>query len=112
MPQVRIAGTPSVDAIVRDLYGSLSEDTSFRPCLRAVGPAFRSHITALHHEELVVRSSGLEMMGELDGEEFQRIAGDYSQRWLGKNLWIERGIGMLMTRGYGVGDENVSRREL
>lgn len=112
MPQVRSAGTPSVDAIVRDLFGSLSEDVSFRPCLRAVAPAFRSHITALHHEELLVRASGLEMMGEVDGEEFQRLAGDYSERWLGKNLWIERGIDMLMTRGYGVGDENVGAGEL
>jgi DNA-binding CsgD family transcriptional regulator/PAS domain-containing protein len=112
MQRVGNAGTPSVDAIVRDLYGSLSEDTSFRPCLRAVGPPFRAHITALHHEELLVRSSGLEMMGEVEGEEFQRMAGDYSERWLGKNLWIERGIGMLMTRGYGVGDENVGAREL
>lgn len=112
MPQVGNAGTPSVDAIVRDLYGSLTEDVSFRPCLRAVGPPFRSHITALHHEELLVRSSGLEMMGEIEGEEFQRLAGDYSERWVGKNLWIERGIGMLMTRGYGVGDENVGAREL
>jgi DNA-binding CsgD family transcriptional regulator len=112
MPQVRIAGTPSVDAIVRDLYGSLSEDTSFRPCLRAVGPAFRSHITALHHEELLVRASGLEMMGEIEGDEFLRMAGDYGQRWLGKNLWMERGIENLMRRGYGTGDENVSAREL
>ena len=112
MQQVRNASTPPVDVVVRDLYGSLSEDTSFRSCLRSVGPAFRAHITALHHEELLVRSSGLEMMGEIDGEEFQRMAGDYSQRWLGKNLWIERGIEVLMNRGYGVGDENVGAREL
>lgn len=111
MPRVSNAGTPSVDAIVRGLYGSLSEEASFRPCLRAVAPVFRSHITGLHHEELLVRSSGLEMLGEVEGEEFQRLAGDYSERWFGKNLWIERGITTLMTRGYGVGDENVGAGE-
>ena len=102
----------SVDAVVQEIYGSLLDDISFRPCLRTVGCAFRSHITALHSEELLVRRSGLDMLGEIQGQEFLQLAGDYSTRWLGKNLWIERGIPGLMARGYGTGEQAVGDAEL
>ena len=104
--------TRSVDAIVQDIYGSLLGDVSFRPCLQTVGRAFRSHITALHSEELLVRRSGLDMLGEIQGPEFLELAGHYATRWLGKNLWIERGIPGLMARGYGTGEQAVGDAEL
>ena len=104
--------TRSVDAIVQDIYGSLLEDVSFKPGLRTVGAAFRSHITALHSEELLVRRSGLDVLGEIQGPEFVQLAGEYSTRWLGKNLWIEHGIPALMARGYGTGEQAVGDAEL
>ena len=104
--------TRSVDAIVQDIYGSLLDDVSFRPCLRTLGTAFRSHITALHSEELLIRRSGLDMMGEIQGPEFLKMAGDYSTRWLGQNLWVEHGIPSLLARGYGTGEQAVSDAEL
>ena len=108
MARARPPVTHSVDAIVRDIYGSLFDGVSFRPCLRTVGSAFSSHITAIHSEELQQRSSGLEMMGEIQGEEFLRMATEYSTRWSGQNLWIESGISSLLEKGYDTGDGVVS----
>lgn len=51
-------------------------------------------------------------MGKLDGEEFTQMATEYSTRWLGQNLWLERGIPTLLTRGWAIGEEVATDAEL
>jgi PAS domain-containing protein/DNA-binding CsgD family transcriptional regulator len=107
-----IADAPTVDAIVSKIYGGLLDDISMRPCLGTMGAAFNGHLTGLHFEEFEDRRSGLTMLGEIEGAEFERMSRDYATVWAGKNLWIERGTADLLERGYGCGDDVVSQREL
>ncbi len=104
--------TRSVDAIVKDIYGLLVDDTSMRTCLQIMGAAFRSHITGIHSEEMLSRSGSLEMMGEIQGPEFLRMAGEYATRWKGQNLWMERSIQGFLAKGYEHGEAVVSDAEL
>jgi DNA-binding CsgD family transcriptional regulator len=112
MGQATPARLPSADAMVRDLYGSLSEDVSFRPCVLQVGNAFRSHITSFHYEEPALGRARLDIVGAIRGDEFERMCADYAARWAGLNLWIVRGTKALLERGWGCGDDDVSDREL
>jgi DNA-binding CsgD family transcriptional regulator len=104
--------TRSVDAIVQDIYGLLVDDVSMRPCLQTMGAAFRSHVTGIHSEEMLLRSGRLEMMGEIQGPEFLRMAGEYATRWKGQNLWMERSIPGFLAKGYEHGEAVVSDAEL
>lgn len=109
---VKSPSRPNVERILQDIYGSLVEDVSFRSCLQVVGEAFGSHVTAVQSEELRLRASRIDVIGEVQGVEFLRLAQEYAGRWSGQNLWIQRGIGKLLERGYGDGDEVVSQYEL
>ena len=104
--------TRSVDAIVQDIYGSLLDDVSLRPCLRTLGGVFQSHFKALHSEEMLLRSGGLNMIGEIQGPEFLKLAGDYSTRWMGQNLWMDRSFPGFRSKGYEYGEAVVGDAEL
>jgi DNA-binding CsgD family transcriptional regulator/PAS domain-containing protein len=108
---VRNAPRP-VDELTRAIWDALAQDGSFRTTLRLVGKHFRSHVTALHAEEFAERNSELILAGELNGNEFSQMAEEYSTRWLGKNLWMERGRHGLISKGWDLGEETVSNAEL
>lgn len=110
----RSAGSPlpSVDSMARDLYGSLLDDTSLHAGLHGIGEAFRSHFTALHYEELAACRAGMEIFGEIHRQQFDDMSADYAARWAGQNLWVERGVPVLLREGWAVGDHVLSEREL
>jgi DNA-binding CsgD family transcriptional regulator/PAS domain-containing protein len=112
MGQATPARLPSADAMVRDLYGSLSEDVSFLPGLQRMAHAFGSHFTCLHHEELALGRGRIDIVGELGAAEYARISADYSARWIGNNLWVERSPAVLLAKGWASGDDLVGEREL
>jgi DNA-binding CsgD family transcriptional regulator len=112
MAELRGVRTLSLDDLVRDIYGSLSEHMSFNPSIEAVGSAFQSHITALHRVDLQAGRAWLEVALGLNTLEFSSFAEAYATRWAGQNLWVERGMPALLGRGYGTGDEVVSECEL
>jgi DNA-binding CsgD family transcriptional regulator/PAS domain-containing protein len=103
---------PATDAMVAELYGSLSDDATFRAGLTRIGEVFRSHLTSLHFEEPALGRARLEIVGAIESEEFARMCAEYSSRWAGRNLWIERGMQDLIGRGWGCGDDNVGEGEL
>jgi DNA-binding CsgD family transcriptional regulator/PAS domain-containing protein len=101
-----------VDVIVRALYGSLLEDFSFERCLRVLARSFNAHTVALHTEERYAGRAAMEIFGPLDADDLVRFSNDYSTRWPGKNLWVERSYDTMLTRGFEDGDAIVSREEL
>jgi DNA-binding CsgD family transcriptional regulator len=104
--------THSVDAIVQEIYGSLLEDASVKPCLRTLGRVFRAHVTSLHSQDPLLGRDGIDLMGEIQGPEFLKLVADYATRWTGQNLWVIHGSENLIERGYGSGEEVVADRDL
>lgn len=103
---------PDLDTVLQDLYGALAEDLSFFHCLETIATPLRSHITAVQHEDYDAHRSWLELIGEMSKDEMTSLSLDYAKRWHGQNLWLNRGLHSLLTRGYGEGDEVASQCEL
>lgn len=104
--------TPDLGPVLRDLYGGLGEDLSFRHSLEVVGDALRCHISAVHFEDYETRQSRLEIAGRVGGDDLAALERDYASRWQGQNLWMERGIEQMLRLGYSDGDAEVSEAEL
>ncbi len=104
--------TPTVDAMVKNIYGSLLEDMSFERCLRVMSAPFGAHLSVLHTEDIRGRRARVEIFGELGATELIGLNNTYATRWTGENLWVERSIAGMRTRGYEDGDAVVSAREL
>lgn len=103
---------PSLALLLRDFYGSLSDDVGFEQPLQVIGRAFRSHISGLHSESYGNRSGSLTLSGEVNRREFSGLSEAYSQRWTGQNLWMERSLEGFQRQGYQHGDAIVSGAEL
>lgn len=108
----RRTAVPDLESVLARLYGALADDLSFLHCLEIVGDALRSHVSAVQHEDYEARESWLEMVGELSPDQHASLCAEYASRWHGQNLWINRGLPMLLQRGYGEGDEVVLEKEL
>ena len=104
-------GLPTVEILVRDLFGALAEGLPLASAAAGISRALRCHVTGLHHEE----SSGygrMELGGKLGVPEMVELADEYEKRWQGQNLWIERGAAMLRRQGFQASDRIVSDAEL
>lgn len=101
-----------MDALVRELYGSLGEELQMEQPLHRIGAAFRSHISALHSEDFGAHRRQVTIVSDDSGEDYLRTAEDYSQRWNGKNLWMERSLDGFLAQGWQHGDAVVARDEL
>lgn len=102
----------SVDDLVRDLYGSLCEETRFEEPLHRLGVAFRSHISGLHTEDFGAHRGRLTLVGDVTTEEYMRLTESYSSRWAGQNLWMERSLDGFLSDGFQNGDVVVNDAEL
>lgn len=102
----------SLDTAIREMYGSLSESTEFEQTLHTLGAVFRSSLTALNTEDFGCARSRVTAVGDITVSEYLRLVSDYSERWQGKNIWIERALTDLKCRGYQHGDAVLSSSEL
>lgn len=102
----------SVDTLVRDLYGSLSEETRLEESLHRVGAAFRSHISGLHTEDFGAHRGRLTLVGNVTAEDYRQFTDSYSSRWTGQNLWMERSLDGFLRQGFQSGDAVVTDAEL
>lgn len=111
MAKLRRAAT-SIEAHIRNLYGSLSEEMRFEQALHRLGEAFRSQISGLHCEDFGAHHGRLTLVGNVSTEEYAGFSQAYSTRWSGQNLWMERSLDGFLHQGYQYGDAVVSEREL
>lgn len=109
---VRSKRLPAVDALVRELYGSLGEESRLEHALHRLGAAFRSHISGLHSEDFGAHRGRLTLVGDVTSDEYNRVVEDYSTRWTGQNLWMQRSVAGFRTQGFEHGDAVVSDAEL
>jgi DNA-binding CsgD family transcriptional regulator/PAS domain-containing protein len=102
----------SVDRLVREMYGSLSEETRFEQTLHRLGSAFRSTMTGLHSEDFGVQRRRLTLVGDVSADDYVSLTEAYGSRWSGQNLWMERSLAGFQQQGWQQGDAVVSKREL
>lgn len=102
----------AIESIIRDLYGTLSEEMRFEQPLRRLAAVFRSEVSGLHTEDFGAHQSQLTIIGSVDTEEFNEVCNDYSKRWSGRNLWMERSLDGFLQQGYQRGAAVVSEKEL
>lgn len=102
----------SLDTLIGELYGSLSEQVRFDESLHRLGAVFRSHISALHTEDFGAHRGRVTFVGQVSEKEYLELHQIYNDRWSGQNLWMERSLAGFIEQGYQHGDAVVSRREL
>jgi DNA-binding CsgD family transcriptional regulator/PAS domain-containing protein len=103
---------PSLDGLIRDLYGSLSEEVHFENPLHRLGSAFRSHLSTLHTEDFGAHRGRLAIAGDLSEGDFLDFREAYASRWSGENLWMERSLEGFRKQGYQHGEAVVGDQEL
>lgn len=104
--------TPSVDAAIRDMYGSLSEDLCFEHTLHRLGAIFRSNLSAMNTEDFGQGRSSVSGVGDISVDEYLALIEAYSGRFQGQNIWLGRSLPDLLQRGFQHGDAVVDVREL
>ena len=103
---------PSLDAAVRELYGSLGDGMRLDEPLHRLGAIFRSHISGLHIEDFGAHRGRLTIAGDVGSHEFLELTDAYSSRWNGQNLWMERSFDGFQKQGWQHGDAVVGTAEL
>ena len=103
---------PMIEQAIRDMYGSISEDTRFDQIMHRLGAVFRSSISGVHTEDFGTHRRRLTLVGDVTADEYVRLTDDYCHRWNGQNLWMERSLEGFQQQGYQHGDAVVAEREL
>ena len=103
---------PDFDRVVRGMYGALAEDLRFDQILLQVASSFRAHLVGLVETHADDSRNRLHLVGSMRDGDFLKVVQDYNARWSGQNIWMERALPGLRTRGYESGDRVLSDREL
>ena len=91
---------PMIEQAIRDMYGSISEDTRFDQIMHRLGAVFRSSISGVHTEDFGTHRRRLTLVGDVTADEYVRLTDDYCHRWNGQNLWMERSLEGFQQQGY------------
>ena len=109
-PQSRNSGR--AEHVVRDMYGRVAEGASFIEAAAAAGDLFGCHMLGLHIENVVSRTSAVQIAGPATAHDVSRLMDEYERHWQGENAWLHRGMNLLHRHGISDGDEVASEAEL
>ncbi len=88
------------DQLLRDLYGSFSEDVRLEESLVAIAPLLKSHVIGLHTEDFGATRAQVLIKGVLDANDVLEHSRWYAERHLEENLWIRRSIDGYLRQGF------------
>ncbi len=103
---------PTIEQAVLSLYRNVSEDSSFERNLALMAGWFRSHVVAMHEEDVLIGRGSARLFGALAPSELADFTSEYARRWSAENPWIQRCTPGMLSKGFEATHDVLTDREV
>lgn len=104
--------TSGDDQVIAAIYDSVLNDGDFGLAVAAVGAELGSHVNAFQRHDFATDTGEIEVSGKLNASDFTSHLADYSRRWSGENVLMERSRHSLLEHGFEFSDRVISDTDL